>query len=71
MRLVICETVAAITPHLREVTTTHPIRLGGHSDKPKALCGREINWDTELPLSAARCSKCLEASLRNARSEEV
>jgi len=60
--LVVCETVAAITPHLRRVTDEHPIRLSGHSNKPKALCGREINWDTKLPLSSARCALCLKAA---------
>lgn len=63
MNLVVCETVAAITTHLREVSDEYPIKLGGHSNKPKALCGREINWDTRLPISSARCTKCLAASI--------
>jgi predicted Zn finger-like uncharacterized protein len=59
---VVCETVAAITPHIRIVTAEHPIRLGGHSNRPLALCGTVIAWDTQLPLNSGsvRCSKCLK-----------
>lgn len=58
--LVVCESVAAIVPHLRRVTEAVPIKLSGHaSPRPLSLCGNEIAWDTRLPLSAARCSKCL------------
>lgn len=64
--MVVCETVAAITPHLRRVGRgLPPIRLGGHPDpRPFALCGTPIAWDTELPIDAARCSRCLRVAGR-------
>lgn len=60
MTLIACESTAAYTVHAREVTDAAPIRCGGHSTpRPEALCGMEIAWDTELPLSAVRCRVCL------------
>lgn len=58
--LVICETVAAITLHLREVTTDSPIKLGGHWPRPLALCGAEVSWDTQIPVSSVRCRGCIK-----------
>jgi len=53
LELVVCESSAAIVPHLRIVTTDLPIKLGGHpTPRPDALCGLEIGWDTQLPLAA-------------------
>jgi hypothetical protein len=59
LELVVCESTAAIVPHLRIVTLEAPICLNGHSPRPSALCGSEIAWDTQLPLNAARCRSCL------------
>lgn len=60
MMLVVCESVAAITTHLREVTDATPIRLSGHAPpRPPSLCGIDIAWDTKLPLGAARCAACI------------
>jgi hypothetical protein len=60
LELVVCESTAAIVPHLRIVTADMPIKLGGHpTPRPGALCGSEIAWDTQLPLNAARCRSCL------------
>lgn len=66
--LVICETVAAITTHLRRVTPEHPVRLGGHpSPKPLTLCGRDVGWDTQIPVRGpdgaveCGCRRCLRA----------
>lgn len=59
--LVVCETVAAITTHLREVTPETPLNYGGHHPRPKALCGAEIAWDTKLPLTDTRCRGCIQA----------
>lgn len=63
MTLVICETVAAIVLHVRRVTPTSPIRLGGHSTKPLALCGSRVDWDTECPVSLINvtCRDCRAA----------
>ena len=61
---VVCETIAAVTTHLRVVSSeTAPVQYGGHRmPRPLALCDAEIAWDTKLPLTAARCMKCRAAS---------
>lgn len=56
--MVVCETMAAITTHLRVVDDEHPIRLSGHSVPPATLCGMSAAWDTQLPLNATRCNAC-------------
>ncbi len=58
--VMVCETVAAITPHARIVDATG-IRLGGWYMGPNALCGATVAWDTHLPVSAVTCSTCLVA----------
>lgn len=61
MKLVACESTAAITLHAREVTDVTPVKLGGHrSPRPVTLCGTEAAWDTTSPLAAVRCRVCLE-----------
>jgi hypothetical protein len=59
--LVVCESIAAITTHLRD-TSKVGVNLSGHHPRPHALCGAEIAWDTRLPLTAARCRACTTAS---------
>lgn len=64
MTLTVCESVAAITLHLRIVTAEHPISLSGHAlPRPHALCGTVIAWDTRSPISAARCGACRIAAM--------
>lgn len=57
---VCCETSAAITIHIREVTETSPIKLGGHWPRPSALCSAAVSWDITTPLEAARCRRCID-----------
>jgi hypothetical protein len=58
---VVCESVAAITTHFRQLgDDVPPINLSGFAKRPKALCGTEIGWDTQLPASSVRCAWCLE-----------
>lgn len=60
MKLVVCESTAAVVPHAREVTDLTPVQFHGHTrPKPLTLCGTEAAWDTELPLPAVRCRTCL------------
>jgi hypothetical protein len=48
--IVVCETVAAITLHLRDATEVPP-KYGGHPHpKPQAFCGSDIAWDTHITL---------------------
>lgn len=56
--LVVCESVAAITTHLRIVTVETPISLSGFHPRPTALCGMEVAWDTKIPTRFARCKAC-------------
>lgn len=59
MDLVICETTAAITLHLREVTQESPVMLSGSNGKTFTLCGAKSGWDTQIPLGNERCRKCI------------
>ena len=67
---VVCETVAAISTHIREVGD-RDLRLGGHTfPRPHTLCLMDAAWDTLLPIDSARCVKCVEKyreMKRNAR----
>ncbi len=58
---VTCETVAAIVVHIRRASDA-PVRLNGHtSPRPTSLCGMEVAWDTQIPVSSATCRKCIAA----------
>jgi hypothetical protein len=68
---IICETIAAITTHVRRVDALTPVRLGGHiHDRGPvlALCGKKVAWDTRLPLGAIGCALC-RARIEQLRSE--
>jgi len=59
MKLVVCETNAAVALHLREVTEDHPLNYGGHPwRKVKTLCGHDAAWDTKIPVGDATCNGC-------------
>jgi len=61
-RLIVCETVAAITTHLRELADDEEPNYHGHrTPAPKTLCGVGMGWDTRLPIESARCLGCLVA----------
>lgn len=57
MRLYACETTAAITIHVRDVTEIPP-NFGGHAKRPLSLCGMPIAWDLRSPLRNVRCIDC-------------
>lgn len=59
MKIIACETVHAITLHLRDADLVAP-NYGGHSPRPKGFCNREIAWDTKLPPGTASCRACIE-----------
>lgn len=66
----LCETITASGSsswHLRQLTQTGP-KYGGGADTP-ALCGREVSWDLEVPLTEHHlrrnvCHECLAAYQR-------
>lgn len=57
--LVVCESVAAVTTHLRDMSTV-PFNPSGRYPRPRSLCGAEVAWDTRIPVSNARCRTCRE-----------
>ncbi len=57
---VACETYPAYSDHVRAIGDV-PINLGGHVVKPRSLCGREIAWDTRVPVTTVGCAKCKAA----------
>lgn len=57
--LVVGETYPAYSYHLREIGDV-PVNLGGHVRKPLSLCGREIAWDTQIPVAGFDdCKRCV------------
>jgi hypothetical protein len=56
---VTCETTAAISLHIREVGET-PINYSGFAQRPTALCGAIVAWDTKISLNYSTCSTCDE-----------
>jgi hypothetical protein len=56
--LVVCESVAAITTHLRVITPEVPVNLHGHHPRLPALCGTLVAWDTQIPVRMGRCRDC-------------
>lgn len=55
--LIVCETTAAITTHLRVIGDTPP-SYTGFAKRPSTLCGAEVGWDTKAPIESARCRSC-------------
>jgi len=73
-RLVVSESYPGYRYHLRRIGPGEaPIKLGGHaSPKPRALCDREIAWDTRIPVPADLssmaswrdgCERCVQVAM--------
>ena len=61
MHLIVCETVAAITTHAREVTPDNPISYNGSNGKTMTLCGSKVGWDLQYDdVGMTRCRDCIE-----------
>ena len=58
--LIACETVAAITIHLRPLGDAGP-KYGGGADT-LALCGAKVSWDLQCDTEQARCQTCRKAA---------
>lgn len=59
--LVTCTALGANVLHVRRINTQYPVRLGGHTRPlPQALCGADVDRDTELPVERQRigCQWC-------------
>ena len=57
--LIGCETLAAITTHLRN-TADIPPSYGGHFGGMPTLCGRKASWDIKSPIESTSCRLCRE-----------
>jgi hypothetical protein len=62
MRLVVCETTAAITLHLRELAPDEAPCFTGRLREVFTLCGSMVGWDTRIPLGRERCRTCIETA---------
>ena len=60
--LITCESTAAISLHLRKISEAK-ISYSGHSPRPKALCGREVAWDTRIVVTLASCTDCRQIAM--------
>ena len=61
LRFIVCETVAAITLHLRVMLPGEvPCYSGRARGNAKTLCRKPVGWDTKIPIDQARCTSCLE-----------
>jgi hypothetical protein len=58
MTLSVCESVAAIVLHLREVVDGDVNYSGSIPDR-MTLCGTKVGWDTKDQLAHANCRDCL------------
>jgi len=64
-RLVVCETVAAIVTHLRELQPgEEPCYSGRRRADAKTLCGMTVGWDTRIPVGEETCRRCIETQAK-------
>lgn len=56
--LISCETYPGYSHHVRLISVTPPHYAGHASPYPRSLCGREVRWDTKVPVDASGCTKC-------------
>ncbi len=57
-RIVVCETVAAIVLHLREVGEGK-VNYSGRDAYALTLCCVPVGWDTKHEVSEATCRTCI------------
>ena len=58
LKLVVCETTAAIVLHLRKMGDTK-VNYNGNAHGSNTLCGLPVGWDTKDDLTASNCRNCL------------
>jgi len=57
-KFVACETYPGYSHHIRRIGR-RPVNLGGHyTPKPQSLCGRDVAWDTRIPITSVECRAC-------------
>jgi len=59
-RLIICETTAAITLHLRELEEGEEPCYSGRKGEKRTLCGMMVGWDTKIPIDQVGCGSCIK-----------
>jgi hypothetical protein len=63
-RLSPCETVAAISIHLRQMNEWELPNYGGRSGVSETLCRQPVGWDNKFGIGEVTCSVCIEKALR-------
>lgn len=59
VKVVICETLAAIALHIRELEEAEKPNYSGTSTEKKTLCGATVGWDTKHRETDATCRACI------------
>lgn len=71
-KLVVCETTAAITTHLRELRDGEEPNYHGHKHpQPQTLCGWRVGWDMKIPVGQEECMKCIAERERRERDKDL
>jgi hypothetical protein len=59
-----CETVAAISIHLRQMEDYELPNYGGRSGASETLCRKPVGWDNKFGIGEVTCSVCIKEALR-------
>jgi len=62
-RLSACETVAAISVHLRQMEEYELPNLSGRSGASETLCRQPVGWDNKFGIGEVTCSVCIKEAL--------
>ena len=57
--MIVCETTAAVVPHLRREDEWPVSASGNTHDERQTLCGQRVGWDLLYESAHARCRTCL------------
>lgn len=63
-RLSACETVNAISLHLRQLEEYELPNFSGRSGAARTLCNSAVGWDNKFGIGEVTCSSCIEEALR-------
>lgn len=63
-RLSACETVNAISVHLRQMEEYELPNFSGRSGASRTLCDSDVGWDNQFGIGEVTCSVCIKEALR-------
>jgi len=70
-RLSACETVNAISVHLRQMENYELPNFSGRSGTSETLCRAPVGWDNKFGIGYTTCSVCIKEALRRYPDEEL